>query len=61
VHNVVVAILYQPLQTVQLCGAKTILLSQTGIFFWDFSSSNFIVHGHILTTAGDALSINPKP
>ncbi len=31
-------------------------------FFFHFSSSNLSVHGHILLiTAGDALSINPKP
>jgi len=31
----------QPLQTVQKCWAKTILLSQTGLACFDFSSSKF--------------------
>ncbi len=43
-------------KTVQLCGAKTIFLIQTRIFFFDFSSTNRIVQDHhIVSTTGDAL------
>ncbi len=45
---------HQPWQCAQLCGAKTILLSQIGMS-WIFSSSNFTVQDHILSTGGDAL------
>ncbi len=44
---------YQPQQTVQKCWAKTILLSQTGMFWLFFIQ--FYLQGHMLSTAGDAL------
>jgi hypothetical protein len=49
---------YQPLQTVQLCWAKTVFLTQTAIFL-DFSSSNCALQDHILSTSGDALRASP--
>jgi hypothetical protein len=45
--------IYQPRQSVTLCWAKIIFLSQTGIF-WLFSS-NFHMLGQILSTTGDSL------
>jgi hypothetical protein len=45
----------QTRQRAQLCWAKTIFLSQTSCICWIFSSSNFTVHDHIPSTAGDAL------
>jgi hypothetical protein len=44
---------YQPLQTLHLCWAKTIFLSQSA--FFDFSWPNFTVRNHIWSTPGDAL------
>jgi hypothetical protein len=45
---------YQQPQTVRLCWAKT--FSSARPTYFTFSSSNFAVEGHILTTAGDALT-----
>jgi hypothetical protein len=44
---------YQP-KTVKFCWGKTISSAKPA--YIDFSSSNFAVEGHILTTAGDALT-----
>jgi hypothetical protein len=41
-------------ETVPKCCSKTILLSQTSMFW--FSLSNFNLHDHILSTAGAALA-----
>jgi hypothetical protein len=45
---------YQPLQIVQVKWANTIFRSQTGNFLLFFIQ--FIMHDHILSTAGDALT-----
>jgi hypothetical protein len=42
-------------QPVELCGAKTIFMSQTGIF--GLSSSNFTVQDHFLSTTRHILAI----
>ncbi len=50
-----IAALYQPPQSMQLCWAKTNFLSQTGTF-WLFWTQFYHVRDHILSTTGDALS-----
>jgi hypothetical protein len=42
-------------QPVQNCWAETILLSQKPVACFDFSSSNFNLQSHILSTGGVAL------
>jgi hypothetical protein len=39
--------------SLQICMSKTIFMNQTRMFF-DFSSSNFNLQGHILSTLGDS-------
>ncbi len=47
--------IYRPQHPVQKCWTRTILLSLTRCF--DFSSSNFLLKGHILSVGGAVLTI----